>query len=164
MWIAAGSSILGVNLSTGQPEISRDIRMKATRVCASGSGSSVLVGGPGGALRLHCSTGQISRLFDRPASAVFEDIQGNIWIGMERGLLRLSSEDSIVRTTGFRHEQSDPSSLSDDVITTIMQDAEGNMWIGTFAGLHYLDYFSPNFLPCGRAFRYDPRRLHSLLQ
>jgi PAS domain S-box-containing protein len=69
--------------------------------------------------------------------ALHEDHRGNIWIGTAGGAIRLDPRTRNVRA--YRHDPSDPRSLSHDRVTSIDVDAEGKIWLGTNAGLCRLD-------------------------
>lgn len=60
-----------------------------------------------------------------------------IWIGTYRGLSRF--EMTTERFENYVHHDSDPTSLSDDVVTAIARDTHGFIWVGTLDGLNRLD-------------------------
>jgi len=62
------------------------------------------------------------------------DAAGNLWIGSNRGLIRLN-RDACVDTV-FRHNPSDPSSLSSDYINALFVGSDQTLWIGTKKGLN----------------------------
>ncbi|MBC7875045.1 MAG: histidine kinase [Ferruginibacter sp.] len=64
-------------------------------------------------------------------NAIFEDADGLIWIGADKGLFKISPDGSyemISKKDGF----------ASDIITTILQDNEKNIWFGTLLGLSKL--------------------------
>lgn len=68
------------------------------------------------------------------------------WLGgqaHEIGLILINKESG--DTTRFRHDPSDPSSLSSDRVYSIFRDRSGNLWVGTFNGLDRLDEKSGKF-------------------
>ncbi|MEN8157882.1 MAG: two-component regulator propeller domain-containing protein [Bacteroidota bacterium] len=67
----------------------------------------------------------------------FEDSEGTLWIGTDRGLNKYNREEDTF--IPFRHDPKDPRSLSDDGIVTIAEDLRGNLWIGTSNGLNLLN-------------------------
>lgn len=69
------------------------------------------------------------------------------WIGgqaNEVGLIVINKESD--DTTHYRHEPTDPSSLSSDRVYSIFRDRSGNLWVGTFKGLDKLDEKSGKFI------------------
>ncbi len=74
-----------------------------------------------------------------PLGAIYtikEDTHGNLWVGTKgSGVHRLSiSESGTITHRTFRHEEGNPSSLSDDQVYCIEEDAEGHIWIATYGG------------------------------
>ena len=80
--------------------------------------------------------------------AVALDRRGEVWMGTNRGLRRLSPTTG--RSEVFRSDPRDPLSLSSNTVISLFEDRSGNVWIGTLgSGL------------C----QFDPRRMaFSLLQ
>ncbi|MEP7256303.1 MAG: two-component regulator propeller domain-containing protein [Ferruginibacter sp.] len=73
----------------------------------------------------------IPELQQTKINVVFEDADGTIWIGTEKGLFKISTDGSwqlITKKNG----------LASDIITTIFQDNEKNIWFGTVLGLSKL--------------------------
>jgi signal transduction histidine kinase/sugar lactone lactonase YvrE len=63
--------------------------------------------------------------------AIFEDRDGNLWIGTE--------ESGLSRLTGGRISTlSEREGLTQNHVRTIFEDAEGNLWVGTNGGLNRL--------------------------
>src|SRR5262245_46474623 len=60
-------------------------------------------------------------------TAVLRDRAGFLWLGASDGLTRFDGYSF----TRFRHDPSDPGSLSENSIRTIMEDSKGTLWIGT---------------------------------
>ena len=72
--------------------------------------------------------------------AQLQESSGISWIGglsKEIGLERLDIKTG--KKTIFKHNLSDPTSLSDDKVYSVFRDRSGNLWIGTFKGLDRLD-------------------------
>ncbi len=67
-------------------------------------------------------------------SVFYEDPDGTLWIGTDRGLNRYDREKDTFRA--IRHDPEDPGSLSDDRIISIAGDGEGYLWIATYNGLN----------------------------
>lgn len=75
------------------------------------------------------------------------------WLGgqaHEIGLILINKESG--DTTHFRHNPTDPSSLSSDRVYSIFRDRAGNLWVGTFNGLDKFDERTGKFTH----FRNDP--------
>lgn len=74
--------------------------------------------------------------------AVFEDDDGNLWIGTDGGLNLMADEKTAnpdeQRFYCFRHDPDDSSSLSQDTVRVIYQDRTGTLWVGTDGGLNRL--------------------------
>lgn len=70
---------------------------------------------------------------NEPINAVLADREDNIWLGTDRGVLRISSRGEMER---FRFEESDPYSLTADHVLSLYEDAQGAVWIGTEVGLN----------------------------
>lgn len=68
---------------------------------------------------------------------LFEDKQGNLWIGSGGGL-SLYNYDSNNFTT-FKASKTDESTLSDPDIAYIFQDSKDRIWVGSYSGLNLLD-------------------------
>jgi signal transduction histidine kinase/ligand-binding sensor domain-containing protein len=69
-------------------------------------------------------------------NGILRDSRGFVWMATEDGLGRF--DGTKFRT--FRHDPSDSTSLSHNVVHFILEDeASGNLWIGTVAGINYFD-------------------------
>lgn len=64
-----------------------------------------------------------------------------IWIGSESGLYIYNTETGVVQN--FRHDRSNPYSISDNAIYTIYKDRQGGVWVGSFFG--GVDYYSEEY-------------------
>lgn len=82
--------------------------------------------------------------------AICEDRYGSIWIGSTTGLSRYDPRTGKARV--FRHDPSDPTSISFDGAWAIREDRDGVMWIGTPNGLNRFERSTETF----RRFRHDP--------
>ncbi|WP_338791726.1 two-component regulator propeller domain-containing protein [Bernardetia sp. MNP-M8] len=70
-------------------------------------------------------------------TALGEDNDGNIWVGMLYGLAKYD-----IQTKKFEHffpKPSDSTSLNEGYITAVLQDQKNRLWIGTRNGLHLYD-------------------------
>jgi ligand-binding sensor domain-containing protein/serine phosphatase RsbU (regulator of sigma subunit) len=80
-------------------------------------------------------------------SALLQESSGFRWTGglsKGTGLVRLDTKTG--KSTTFKHNPSDPSSLSDDKVYSVYRDRSGNLWVGTFNGLDRLDERTGKFI------------------
>ncbi len=80
-------------------------------------------------------------------SALLQESSGIRWKGglsKGTGLVRLDTKTG--KSTTFKHNPSDPSSLSDDKVYSVYRDRSGNLWVGTFNGLDRLDEQTGKFI------------------
>ena len=90
------------------------------------------------------AAGRLQRLYDfstdkTEAAGILvfvfiQDARGLIWIGSDRGLIRLDPENGALRPS--RHDHQDPRSLSNNRVNAIMEETNGAVWIGTDDGLN----------------------------
>ena len=81
------------------------------------------------------------------------------WIsspGAETGLKRIDKKTGEI--TIFKHDPSDPESISDNKVYSVFRDRSGNLWIGTFNGLDKLNEKTEKFTH----YRNDPNDPSSL--
>ena len=78
---------------------------------------------------------------------IYEDSKKNIWLGTwGEGLHLLENPRDMqnYRLKTYRHTDSNPESLSDDIVYDICEDINTNtLWVGTRSGLSILEYGSP---------------------
>lgn len=72
-------------------------------------------------------------LIDNNIRVIFEDSQGNIWIGTFFGITRIS------KNSGELVNFTTDNGLSHVYIMSIMEDSEHNIWVGTKTGLHLFE-------------------------
>jgi len=66
---------------------------------------------------------------------IYIDNNLNLWIGSYNGIYLIpASNRSTMEAYVYRPDESDPASLSDNVITSFLLDRNGNFWIGTQNG------------------------------
>lgn len=65
---------------------------------------------------------------------MYEDGRGDLWIGADKGLFRVTGVTSLTGKETQRFTSGD--GLSNDYITCIAEDSEGNLWVGTKQGLN----------------------------
>jgi ligand-binding sensor domain-containing protein len=81
------------------------------------------------------------------------------WIsspGAETGLKRINKKTGEVTT--FKHDPSDPESISDNKVYSVFRDRSGNLWVGTFNGLDRFDEKNGKFIH----YKNDPNNPNSL--
>jgi ligand-binding sensor domain-containing protein/signal transduction histidine kinase len=64
--------------------------------------------------------------------SIYQDKEGFLWFGTGNGLNKYDGYNFTV----FKHNPSDPNSLSNDYINIIYSDTKSNLWIGTESGLN----------------------------
>lgn len=65
--------------------------------------------------------------------ALYEDVQGNIWVGSGAGLTLLPKDEN-QPAINFQHDPSNPQSLSDDDVWDILPDGEDHIFLATVGG------------------------------
>lgn len=91
------------------------------------------------------------------ANALFEDSQGDLWIGTSQGLDRFNRQTGLI--DHFEPDPTDASSLSEGVVTVILEDRKGSIWVGTLdGGLNRFDRTSGTFIH----YRFSPNDPHSI--
>ena len=95
---------------------------------------------------------------------IYIESENKIWIAtFGGGLNKLSFSDNtsgIPEITTYKHNPSDPNSLSDDRVYTILRDSKNNFWVGTYGGgLNKFDEQTGSF----KVFFPDPQYIQSKL-
>ncbi len=89
-----------------------------------------------------------ARMSDLRVRAIREDHTGALWVGtVSGGLARLDQNGNML--TVFRHDASNPRSLSHDHVWAVLEDAAQRLWIATADGLDLLDRSSNSFVRYG---------------
>jgi signal transduction histidine kinase/ligand-binding sensor domain-containing protein/CheY-like chemotaxis protein len=89
-----------------------------------------------------------AKIRDSRVRSIREDHNGALWIGtVNDGLARLDQNGS--RFTVFRHEASDPHSLSHDHVWAVLEDDAKRLWVATADGLDLFDQNSESFIRYG---------------
>jgi signal transduction histidine kinase/ligand-binding sensor domain-containing protein len=77
--------------------------------------------------------------------AITEDRAGALWVGtFGAGLSRFDRRTGLYKT--YRHEPTDRSSLSSNIVSRLLVDHAGTMWIATYDGLDRFDPRSESFV------------------
>jgi ligand-binding sensor domain-containing protein/anti-sigma regulatory factor (Ser/Thr protein kinase) len=88
-------------------------------------------------------------------NCIFQDKQGLMWFGTQDGLNYYDG----YTFKSFRHDPTDSTSLSNNVILSIYEDKKGRLWIGTrFGGLNLFDPKTETF----KAYKHNPANPSSL--
>jgi PAS domain S-box-containing protein len=74
-------------------------------------------------------------------NAILQDSQGFLWIGTQDGLNKYDGYSFTV----YRHDPTDPASLSGNTIYAILEDTAGDLWLGTPQGLDRFEKRSNQF-------------------
>jgi len=77
-------------------------------------------------------------------TVLFEDKDGNIWVGTSGGGLSLYDPNTESFTT-FISAKNDGKTLSSPDINSIFQDSKNNIWVGTYSGLDLFDQKTKTF-------------------
>lgn len=76
-------------------------------------------------------------------TALLIDQRGALWIGTLTAGLSLLEDGSTPGSAGtfrhFRHEPTDPASLSGNIVSALLEDRNAQIWIGTLQGLNRLE-------------------------
>lgn len=70
--------------------------------------------------------------------ALAQDHSGFLWLGTQNGLVRFDGYSFQV----YRHDRTDPWSLSENHVTALVADDDGGLWVGTFTG--GLSHYDPD--------------------
>ena len=77
--------------------------------------------------------------------SICTDHSGNLWIGTyDQGLFRFDRNSG--RSKRYRHDASDPNSLSDNIIPRLLVDHHGTLWAATDDGLDRFDAIHDRFI------------------
>jgi diguanylate cyclase (GGDEF)-like protein len=135
---------------------------------AEDSSGKMWIGTATGLDRLDPDTGRIDRFAARlraaglpkdapvKVNALYEDVRGVLWIGLESCLVRF--DEAASGFTMLPHREGDPTALPEARITALLEDDEQRLWVGTSAGLALLDRRTDKFV----VLRHDPTNQSSL--
>lgn len=90
---------------------------------------------------------QTGRLFTNPVFStdtylgICRDADGFLWIATDGGLLKFDGNTPYL----YRHEENNPSSLSDSRLLGILADSKGRVWAASSNGLNLYDAVSDSF-------------------
>ncbi|WP_430816716.1 two-component regulator propeller domain-containing protein [Carboxylicivirga sp. RSCT41] len=72
--------------------------------------------------------GEPNSLSDKSVNCIYEDSDGEIWVGTENGLNRLDRDFNVIQKFDLEN------GLSDNVALTVLEVQKGEIWIGTYTG------------------------------
>jgi len=78
-----------------------------------------------------------------PINCLLVDVDGDVWIGTNKGLYWYQTSREILRH--FGSDALDPDTLGHDRILVIQDDKAGNLWLGTWNGLNTFDKAANRF-------------------
>jgi ligand-binding sensor domain-containing protein/signal transduction histidine kinase len=111
---------------------------------------TVWMGTTGALVRLDRKSGRLSHIavpgggVASDVICMVEDAAGALWIGTSgQGLYRRSPGSD--HLTAFRHSNTDPRSLSNDLVIVFLIDHAGTLWVGTGDGLDRFNADTQNF-------------------
>ncbi len=76
-------------------------------------------------------------------TALYEDMDGTLWIGTQGGLLELNSERS--KFIFYEYDPKNSGCISFHAVTSICQENQNALWIGTWSGLNLFDKKTKKF-------------------
>jgi ligand-binding sensor domain-containing protein/two-component sensor histidine kinase len=79
----------------------------------------------------------LQTISDDNVSTIFEDSQGDMWIGTFNGFNKFDRETETFQR--FMSDQEDPTKISQNYVKSIFEDSQGFIWIGTTGGLNRYD-------------------------
>lgn len=88
-------------------------------------------------------------LSQNTAFCIAQDKTGFIWIGTEDGLNKYDGYEFTI----YKHQNSNPKSLTHNQINAVAEDGRGNFWVGTSDGLNLFDKHTETFSRIGN---YNP--------
>lgn len=89
-----------------------------------------------------------SSLRSNIVNAIYEDRQGNLWVGTTGGGLSLFNRNSNT-FTHYIEQPNDPTSISNNAVTCMLEDSRGTLWIGTYWNLNTFDRKTKKFTRFG---------------
>ncbi|WP_044200722.1 hybrid sensor histidine kinase/response regulator transcription factor [Flammeovirga sp. OC4] len=98
-----------------------------------------------GLLRFNPHTHQLTKFNKKTKSqfpsntvrSLLEDKDHNIWVGTDKGLVKIRKEEKYLNSPSFRvfqNDRNDKTSISHDYILTLFEDKDQQIWAGTFGG------------------------------
>ena len=106
----------------------------------------------GGVASMDTASGEVTRQDIGDAEAdptilrtrrLYEDSSSRIWIGSDAGVFLRDPETGAF--SNYAHIDTDPGSLSDNLVTDVFEDRSGVLWFGTYNGLSKWNSRAPSF-------------------
>ncbi|MAA95598.1 MAG: hypothetical protein CML21_13965 [Rheinheimera sp.] len=67
--------------------------------------------------------------------SIIMDNQGDIWVGTQHGLSRLTQQNGRwQQQVSYQHQRNNPASVGNGKVTALLQDNDGSIWVGTWNG------------------------------
>ena len=89
--------------------------------------------------------GNLAVLSDNLVTTIYQDSHSILWLGTSLGgLNRLDRNTG--RITVYRHDPTDPTSLSNGEVFAVYEDRTGKLWIGTSSGLNWINPQTGTFI------------------
>ena len=164
LWVGTNEGLYHVDVETGalrqvpfepdEPETLRGPTIVQSLV-EDGTGR-LWVGTNGGLFQLEPGADELTRYVPRIESVNLDvrslriDASGALWAGTLDGLSRLDTEDGTL--VHYRHDPSDPHSLSHNHVHSLEVSRAGILWIATWSGLQRFEPDTERFT----TFRHDP--------
>jgi ligand-binding sensor domain-containing protein len=83
-------------------------------------------------------------LSDNFVTTIFDDQNGQIWVGTENGLNLINQKTNAVTT--YQHNPEAENTISNNAINDIYRDSKGDIWIATLNGLNLYNKKTNNFI------------------
>ncbi|MAD73683.1 MAG: hypothetical protein CML20_02575 [Rheinheimera sp.] len=74
-------------------------------------------------------------LISKEIRSITVDNKGDIWVGTQHGLSRLTQQNGRWhQQVSYQHQRNNPASLGNGKVTALLQDQDGSIWVGTWNG------------------------------
>ncbi|KXX67299.1 hybrid sensor histidine kinase/response regulator transcription factor [Flammeovirga sp. SJP92] len=83
------------------------------------------------------NTSTLSNFPSNTVRSLLIDTSENIWVGTDKGLVKISSEEKYLENPSFKvfkHEKENELSISHDYIISLLEDNQNRIWAGTLGG------------------------------
>jgi signal transduction histidine kinase/ligand-binding sensor domain-containing protein len=74
---------------------------------------------------------------DEAIPSFFKQSDSVVWYGLHTGLVKENYNSGMVKK--WKHDPTNPNTISNDIINRLLMDSQGMLWIGTSSGLNQLD-------------------------
>ncbi len=87
--------------------------------------------------------GEEDRIHNQYVKNLLVDRSSDLWVGTKKGAYRLEPKPDYFKH--YKHDPSDPYSLSQESAFSILEDSNKDLWVGTYDGLNRLDHTTDRF-------------------